>query len=188
MLRSQNPPNARQSAPRPRGAGVLADRRGATALEFALLAAPLLFALFASLEVILVVMATSALASATTTAARQIRTGQLQKSGTATSQSFAQQVCNNMAWLGGQCVSNLYVDAQVSGSFSTIAPPSPITNGAFDSTTLSFNIGNAGDIVLVRTYYKWKLITPFLNTAFGALDNGQIVLTATAAFRNEPFS
>ena len=167
---------------------LLKSQSGAAALEFALVALPLFVAVLSIVEVMLVVLTSSSLAEATTLAARSIRTGQLQKSGSATSSTFAQEICSNMSWLGPQCASNLSVDARVFSSFGSVTPPPVVSNGLIDSSALSFNMGNAGDIVVVRAYYRWPLMTPFLAAALGAASNGVMVITSTAAFRNEPFS
>ncbi len=42
--------------------------------------------------------------------------------------------------------------------------------------------------MVVRAYYKWPLITPFFSQALQQLNGGISLLTATAAFRNEPYS
>jgi hypothetical protein len=51
-----------------------------------------------------------------------------------------------------------------------------------------FQMGGAGDIVLVRAYYPWTLIAPSLDGAIQSLSNGTKLISAATTFRNEPCS
>jgi Flp pilus assembly protein TadG len=166
---------------------IIRDQSAATAVEFALVAMPFLFMIMSVFELALVFTVATSLDSATAKAARQIRTGQLQTSGGATASTFAQSICNNLGWLSSQCTGNLSVDVRTFTSFGNVTPVNPVSNGAFSTNNLTFNMGNAGDIVLVRAYYQWTLFTPFLNGGLQALSNGKTVVTSTVAFRNEPY-
>ncbi|OYX29349.1 MAG: hypothetical protein B7Y99_13310 [Caulobacterales bacterium 32-69-10] len=171
-----------------------ADRSGAMAVEFALVVAPLLFMLFAIIELGLVFLMTSTLENATTQAAREVRTGSLQKGGTATVATFRKSICDQLGWMQSQCNTNLKIDVRTFSEFSN--PPVSDLNssgGTFDPTKLKFELGAAGEIVLVRSFYTWTQITPFLPMGglqeFTDADSGkkskQIIAAAT--FRNEPF-
>jgi Flp pilus assembly protein TadG len=164
---------------------------GAAAVEFALVAVPFFLLLFGTIELALIFLLATSLENATDIAARQVRTGQLQTAGGATTQTFKTLVCQNLGWLQGDCTNNLFVDARVYQSFQAVTPPSPITtkNGktTFDPTKLTFAIGNAGDIVVVRTYYTWPIIVPLVSKALQSLSDGHMVLSSVAAFRNEPY-
>jgi Flp pilus assembly protein TadG len=111
----------------------------------------------------------------------------LQTAGGATATSFANTVCANLGWLESQCASNISVDVRTFTSFQNVNPTSPVTNGVFQPGALAFNMGAAGDIVMVRVYYQWTLITPFLNGGLQPLANGKKVITSVATFRNEPY-
>ena len=43
------------------------------------------------------------------------------------------------------------------------------------------------DIVLVRAYYTWTIITPLLNASLVNLSGNKRLITTAVAFRNEPF-
>lgn len=164
----------------------LGARRGSTAVEFALVALPFITLMFGTLELGLVFMVSTTLDNATDTAARTIRTGQLQSAG-GTAASFKTAICNEMSWLGSSCSTNLHVDVRTFTSFANVAIPDPTTNGAFDNAKTTFVPGGGEDIVLVRVYYEWSLITPLLNQGMENLSGGKRLISATAAFRNEPF-
>lgn len=164
----------------------IGDRRGATALEFALIGGPLLFLIMVAFELGLIYMVTTSLDTATQEAARTIRTGQTQSGSGATATTFATLVCNNMGWLQSQCPGALSVDVRTFSSFAGQSAPAPVTSGKFDSTKLVFNTGSPGQIVLVRCFYRWNLLIPGLFSAIQTY-SGVSLITAATTFRNEPF-
>jgi Flp pilus assembly protein TadG len=165
------------------------DRKGAMAVEFAMVAMPFIFTILALFELALILLLSTTLDSSTVKVARLIRTGQLQTQGTpATADEFRTQVCSNLGWLQSQCMDNLSVDVRVFPKFAGVSGNSPITGGAIDPAKLNFNIGSAGDIVVVTTYFQWKIITPGLSFGFNTLSNGKAVITSVATFRNEPYA
>jgi Flp pilus assembly protein TadG len=165
------------------------NKRAATAVEFALIAMPFVMLLIGIVEVALVFMVATALESATDVAARQIRIGTLQSQSTAaTAASFKTTVCNNMVWLSSTCASNLEVDVRTFTQFQSVALPNPISSGALlPQSQLQFSLGGPGSIVLVRTYLPWPLIAPLLIEMAAQTSGGQIIVTSTTTFRNEPY-
>jgi hypothetical protein len=86
------------------------------------------------------------------------------------------------------CGSNLQVDVEAFSQFGSINIGNPIDgNGNLNGNLNNFNVGQGGDIVLVRTFYTWDVLTPLLRPFFADLSSGKKLLTSTAAFRNEPF-
>ena len=55
------------------------------------------------------------------------------------------------------------------------------------TSAAKFQPGVALDVVVVRTYYEWKLFVPGLSQ-LANLSGGRRSLTAGAAFRNEPYT
>jgi hypothetical protein len=47
--------------------------------------------------------------------------------------------------------------------------------------------GQDGDIVVVRMFYQWQLFVTGLGFNLANLAGGKRLLSATAAFKNEPF-
>jgi len=157
--------------------------RGATAVEFALVAIPFLMLVFAIIELGLVFLVSLTLESAVIDAGRTIRTGQVQTTG-GTADTFKTSVCNRMSWLGSQCSSALSVDVRV---FSDYATTNSSNSNTTVPTSMNWNPGTAGSIVLVRAYYTWPLITPLLNTGLQS-SNGKKIIYAATAFTNEPYT
>ncbi len=149
---------------------------------------PFLFLMYAVFEYVLVYLVTVTLDNATISAARQIRTGEAQ-TAKVTAASFRTMVCDKMGWLAAECPGALSVDARVYTSFAGAGDPDPTKAGAFDASQLKFDMGNADDIVLVTTYYKWQLLTGALDGGLSTswYGSGYRAVMGRAAFRNEPF-
>ena len=167
---------------------LIRSERGAAAVEMALVAVPFLMLLFGIVEIGLIFMISTSLENGMDLAARTIRTGQLQTAGSATAASFKTTICNSFGWFQADCNTNLAVDVRTYSTFASVTAPQPVQNKVFNNAALTFTPGTPNDIVVVRAYYKWTLIAPFFNQAFQQLNGGVALLTATAAFRNEPYN
>lgn len=166
--------------------GFARAERGATAVEFALIAMPFFMLLFGILQMGMLFMSSTTIESATVTAAREIRTGQLQTAGANNAAGFKALVCANMSWLStADCTNNLSVDVRTFGNFGSITLTPPVKNGALDQTQLQFNSGTNCSIVLVRAYYPYTLLTPALTPGLSDLGNNQKLISVATAFRNE---
>jgi len=174
--------------------------RGAAAVEFALVAVPLFLLIFGLLQVILLFLVTVTLDNATETVSRTIRTGAFQQSGSPTKDAFRTEVCARMSWLAPNCASNLYVQAQEFNTYGALAasPPPSVDSGNFPENVegeppkadpLPWQPGQACSIVLVRTFYRWKMFTPLMDQMFETPGAGDAIrlVTSASAFRNEPY-
>lgn len=172
------------------------DREGATAVEFALVALPLIFLLFSLLELAMIFMIQTTLENAAYNAARTIRTGAAQTGGGSTA-TIKNAVCANLTWLGSACTNNVTVDvrswpAEANNNFPVPDPTDkskiPDMTDGKKILTPAWAPGNPGDIVLVRVTYTWKLVTPFLTGGLERMEGGVNLITASSVFRNEPYS
>lgn len=157
-------------------------RGGATAVEFAFVAGPFLLLVFAIIELALVSLVSVTLENAVSDTSREIRTGQLQTAG-GTATTFKTDMCGELGWIGSACSSALSIDVRTFTTFSA----SGTALDAAKPTTPCWDPGGPGSIVLVRAYYNWPLITPLLQTGLQTA-NGKRMVTAAAAFANEPYS
>jgi len=183
MAKLVNSANTAESL-RPRLAGFLRNRSGVAAVEFALIAAPFFFLLFAMMEVAAVFFMGSVMENAVLEASRDIRTGRAQSSGMSES-AFKNAVCERISMLGS--CDNVEIDVRVFEDFDGVDQSSPIDDGEMDSEGFGFDPGDAGDIVLVRAFYRWKLLTPGFTAALANMDNNEYLVSAATVFRNEPF-
>jgi len=161
------------------------DRSGATAVEFALVAAPFFFLLFAMIEIAAVFFTSTVLENAVLETAREIRTGQAQAAGM-TQAGFQDEICTRIEVVG-DC-DRLEFDVRVFQGFNTVDQSSPVNeDGTLNNDSFGWDPGEAGDIVLVRVFYRWSLLTPNFGGALSNMGGNQRLLSAASVFRNEPF-
>lgn len=159
---------------------------GATAVEFSIVALPFLALTFATLELGLVFMISTSLENAVDNAARRIRTGEFQSTGGG-APAFKTLVCGSAPLLSN-CSSKLTVDVRTFADFNATDADDPVNaQGQLNPQAITFQAGGPEDIVLVRAYYEWNLITPLLNDSLVNAGGGKRLISAAAAFRNEPF-
>jgi Flp pilus assembly protein TadG len=162
------------------------NRRGAAAVEFALVAFPFMMILFGILEVALMFFVSTTLESATATAAREIRTGRLQATAGTPADNFRTMICNRSFGML-DCTGRLYFDVRVAPDFNDPSAD-PLADGLLDPGEFGFDAGDAGDIVIVRAFYDWQVFTPLMgNMISNTPDRSRRVLISAFAFRNEPF-
>jgi Flp pilus assembly protein TadG len=170
----------------------LRDSKGATAVEFALIATPFFALLVGLVQVFLIFFAQSVLQNAVRASTRQILTGQVQTqdaslSATAAAAAFHQIVCNNANVLF--TCAGLMVDVEVANNWSsanTAMPALTYDGNGNVNNTWQFNPGNAGDIVVVRVVYLWPVFFGKLAFNWANQANGSREIMASAAFQNEP--
>ena len=161
------------------------NRRGSAAVEFALVA-PLFFGvLFAIIEMALVFFASQILETVTQDTARLIMTGQAQGAGFTQAQ-FKNAVCAKLVTMF-DCVNGVSIDVQSYTAFSSINVTDPIDSGKNFVPPNNYLPGGPGDIVVVRLFYKWPLFVTGLGFNVANLSGNKRLLTATAAFQNEPY-
>ncbi|MGZ9188308.1 MAG: TadE/TadG family type IV pilus assembly protein, partial [Candidatus Binatia bacterium] len=125
---------------------------GATAVEFAMVAAPFLAMVFAIIETALVFFAGQALETAGADSARLIMTGQAQTQGYDQAK-FKQAVCAKIYGLF-DCTNGLYVDVKNYTTFSSINTAKPVdSNGNLQTNSFGYQPGGPGSIVVVRLMY-----------------------------------
>jgi Flp pilus assembly protein TadG len=161
------------------------DERGATAVEFGLIALPFIALMFAIIETALVFFAGQAMENAVANTARLVRTGQAQEQGLSASQ-FKQRICDQIMALFN-CEGGLYVDVDTFTTFDSINLAKPVDDDGNLKTDFKFEPGHGGDIVVIRAFYEWPVLIRLLGLNLSNMSNGTHLLSATAAFRNEPF-
>ena len=162
------------------------NQSGATVVEFALVATPFFALMFAIIETALVFFADQALDTAVSSVSRLIRTGQAQADSMSAS-DFKTAICGRMVGLL-DCTSGLKVDVRKYADFNSINLNTPVDKDGNLDVTENYQTGHGGDIVVVRAYYEWPTFVTGLGNNLGNMPDGNRLLVATAAFRNEPFS
>ena len=162
------------------------NESGATAVEFSLVAVPFFALMFAILETALAFFAGQMLETAVGNAARLIRTGEAQTAGL-TMATFKGKVCAQLYDIL-DCDNGLKLDVRKFSTFDSINLTPPIdADGNLKTNDFVFQTGNGGDIVVVRAYYEWPVFLNKFGTNLQNLADGNYLLAAAAAFKNEPF-
>jgi Flp pilus assembly protein TadG len=159
---------------------------GATAVEFALVAAPFLVLLFAIIETGAIFFTTQVLEKATADAARLIMTGQQQSVVTTDPiGKFKQKICNSDP-AQGPVVTLPFINCQN----ITVTVLSADSTGYSSASTTNAKLGGPGCIITVQTTYDWPVYVSLLSLSYGLAGgkwDGKRQLKATAVFRNEPY-
>lgn len=156
------------------------DRRGAAAIEFALVLPLLIGLMVGTVEIGLVGIVSNNLDNSVQSAARMIRTGEADAPATAS--GFKTQVCSGMFDSQASCLSKLAISVRTFPDFASAQ------TAAGDAPADQFNRGAAGDIVLVKATYQWPFFMPFFSVGFQQSGPTTIVLDARTTFKNEPYS
>jgi Flp pilus assembly protein TadG len=168
--------------------------KGATAVEFSLVALPFFALMFAILETALAFFAQNYFEDTLARVARQVRTGQAQQSSL-TADGFKTLLCAKLSPMFS-CPAGVTLDIRTYTSFSDVntnglgIPVIPVGQpnaGNLDTTNTLFVLGKGGDIIRVRAYYAWPVFVNRLGNNLATMPNGTHLIVATAAFRNEPF-
>ena len=168
-----------------------ADRRGAAAVEFAIVAPLFLALLFSIFEAGYFFFVSSAVDQATARAARLIRTGQAQAEDTPISrEAFFSEVCKVVRAFG-DCDAKMTVDVSRYATFAELAGDltAPTCRDADEDAidALPYNVGAQREIVRVRICYMHRTLNPGLGLDLAQTDDGARKIVSVAIFRNEPF-
>jgi Flp pilus assembly protein TadG len=161
------------------------SRSASAAVEFALVA-PVFFALlFAIIETSIMFFASQVLETITQDSARQILTGQAQSASLTQTQFHDNVVCAAIPALF--TCANVYVDVENYPAFTNVVINSQIDGAGNFVNNMQYSPGGPGDIVVVRTFYQWPLFVTGLGYNISNMSGNKRLLTATAAFKNEPY-
>jgi len=163
------------------------NKSGASALEFALVAGPLILLLLAIIQVGIVFFSNFVLEGAVDRGARLIRTGQAQ-TGKFNAGEFKKEVCKYLS--APLSCTKLKLDVRSYSSFGGAGQnlTNPIGPDGNLKSDFSYDPGAGEDVVVVRAFYPLD-VGSVLPTEINLsnMNNGERLLIATAAFRNEPF-
>jgi Flp pilus assembly protein TadG len=161
-----------------------ADRSGATAIEFAFIAPPLIFMLMAILQIGLVFLTNLELDNATIKLSREIRTGVAKTTYAGDPAKVREAICSAVSALVNCSSADLWIDVQKLPSGPLDSPVD--ATGEFKSSGV-YQPGAGQDTILVRVFYRYPVWLPMFSAAMADLPNGRRLIASSAAFRNEPF-
>jgi Flp pilus assembly protein TadG len=171
-----------------RGTKALArNKRGATIIEFAIVAAPFVALILATIQTSLVFFAQQTLETTAEKTARQLVTDQAQNAGMTQAQ-FKAAACANLPSF--MSCSNLMIDVQTADSFADADTSTPVlTYDKNNNITNSwkFDAGSPGSIIVMRTMYLFPVIPVPLGFNLASAGNGKDLLIATSVFKSEAY-
>jgi Flp pilus assembly protein TadG len=162
------------------------ERKGATAVEFAIIAPIFIGLLITVLETGLYFFAQNALQSAAAEAGRLFLTGQAQNQGLSAAQ-LVSEICPPALFT----CSNMMVDVESYTSCSnpnTSLPTLTFNAQGQVTNTWNYDLGTDGQIVIVRLMYQWPVVTGPLSLVVPNYSNGTSLIMGVAAIRVEPYS
>jgi len=164
------------------------DISGTTAIEFSLIAIPLFTLVLAIIEMALMFASASILEGATGKAARLIRTGQVQQASAdpaAQEQMFRDELCRHAAILV-DC-DEIEVESTNVGSFGDSNNFAVQFDAGGNMVSSGFDTGGVSSVILIRTAYRYTLMTPLVNLLLGENGSGTRYFMSTVALQTEPY-
>jgi Flp pilus assembly protein TadG len=167
--------------------GFLRTRNGVTVVEAAFILPVFLGFCFAFLETTMLYFSAAVMEGQVAEASRQIRTGNIQAEAPADQEAAFRTIYCNITISLMDC-NDIVVDVRNFSSFGTITYPS-VFDADDEPTGAAFDPGGASTVVVVRTYYRWEVMTPFAGYLLGDHGNPSVrTLNSNAIFRTEPFT
>lgn len=178
-----------QAAPRSRV--FRRNEDGTTAIEFAIVAVPFFMFIFGLMGVSSYFFIMTSLEKGMDQSSRMVRTGQAQTMNMTVS-DFKKALCDRA---GGWVKCNkVQVFVQKFADWDDVQPQPCISNNtavvstAKDDDPIAQYSGEANDIVLVTTCYKWEFAARIPYLDLGQLSDGSMMMQTATAFRTEPYS
>jgi Flp pilus assembly protein TadG len=159
--------------------------RGATAVEFALIAPIFIAVLVAVLETCVYLFAQMVIQNSAVQAGRYFMTGQAQNNGW-TASTIISKVCPSALFT----CSNMFIVVQNYSSFAAAntSAPSMYSNGqALTQSSYAYDAGTSGDVMVVQLVYAWPVISAPFGFSLSNLPNNAAELMGVSAFRVEPY-
>jgi Flp pilus assembly protein TadG len=163
----------------------LKAKDGSTAIEFSMLFMPYLMMSLAILEMSMMYASASLLEGATTQAARLIRTGQIQQSGTPDPEGmFRTELCELAAIL--MACDDIQIEVMPMASYDDFEDMGPQFDEDGNLISSGFSAGGSDDRVLVRVAYRYQMMTPFIGQLLAG-PSAERLFMSTIVLQSEPY-
>lgn len=163
--------------------GWVKRKDGTAAIEFALMAFPFLFLVLGILEISMMYAAATVLEGATSSAARLIRTGQIQEQSDPQA-AFRNALCNYATVLV-RC-NDVIIEVQPMTNFDDYDSMQPAYDEDGNMVSSGFNSGSSDSKMLIRAAYRYEMMNPFVGTMLlGASNSRQFM--STIVMQTEPY-
>ena len=165
------------------------DERGATAIEFSLVAIPFLAIIFMIVELGLSFTVQQMLVHATEDVSRRFYSGQDTRENT-TPEMVRNRICNTIRIIPLVDCNNLYINLDNYGTFSDVPVKNLVTNQGMLGLPTQINLGGPSTINQINVLYRWPVLTNIFYYLNPTVKNKNKVLPlfTTVTWQNEPFS
>lgn len=163
--------------------GWLGRNEGTTAIEFSFLMIPYMFLTLAIIEISMMYAAAALLEGATGSAARLVRTGQLQQ-GADPEEIFRQAVCNYATVLIN--CDEVIIEVRQMESFADYEDMDPQYDEDGNLIPGEFDAGGSSDRVLIRSAYRYSMLTPMIGDLLAG-PGGTRLFVSTIVLQTEPY-
>lgn len=158
---------------------------GVTAVEFSLIGVPFVLMTIGTIETALMFTAHSLLQESTFTAARLVRTGQVQQAEDDPEEMFREAVCDFADALIPCNQIQFQVKSVPSFEAADDEPPEFDEDGNMQDT--EFDPGVANSVVLIRVAYSYPIKTPLMQSFFSNVGSNKRTLLSTIVLQTEPY-
>ncbi len=155
---------------------------GSTAIEFSLLMMPYMLISLGIIEISLMFFSASLLEGSTDSAARLVRTGQVQQTAGDPETMFREALCSYAVVLI-DC-NDMVIEVVTLNNYSDFTGPTYDANG--DMVSSGFDAGGSNDKVLIRVAYRYSMITPLVGTLLNG-PSGSTLFVSTIVLQTEPY-
>lgn len=164
--------------------GWIRKKDGTTAIEFALMAIPYIILSLGIIELSIMYAAATLLEGATSSAARLIRTGQLQQSGGDPEALFRDAICNYATVLIN--CNDVVIEALPMESFASYDDMLPVYDEDGNMVSQGFDAGGSNDRMLIRVSYRYTMLDPFVGMLLAGPTNTRLFMS-TIVLQTEPY-
>ncbi len=162
------------------------DRRGSTAVEFAMLAMPFLWLVIGMVELSIYFATSSLMAEASNVGARMVRTGQMQNVSNP-EQAFRQAVCDRAAVFVACNKIQFQVTHVSDDNFASASNYQTAFDAQGNLKNQGFDDGGQSSVIIVRLAYRYPFMTPLIGSLLSDGPNTTKLIVNTIVMKNEPY-
>lgn len=168
------------------------SRKGAAAIEFALVSAPFFALLLSIMEIGILFLKITVVENAVTDATRYVRTGQAQAQEL-NQDEFVDYICGRMNSLI-RCNGNVTAELVKIKNFNDIPKTAATCRTSSDvddpDSTIPYELGGTGDVVFARICVTVPIYTPGMGIGLDLprIRGDNFAIVSQLVFRNEPYA
>ena len=167
------------------------DKKGATAIEFGMLAMPFLFLMMMIVEMAMVFWTRQVLQETMSQISRTVLTGESRKIYTGPqpvqTAAFRDAICAKMG-VTTNCAQRVFIDVQpLTSGFSENYVASMVSGKVLNPASFAMRPVGPGEVVIVRVAYVMSVFTAGFFGNLSQLTTGENVLQSVMAFKAEPY-